>query len=46
MNDGGVESYLKITRHLPMDHYGQIGQALCPYFSGLGVHIGQLLVGF
>ena len=46
VNDGGVESYLKITRHLPMDHYGQIWRALWSYFSGLGVHIGQLIVGF
>ena len=41
-----MESYQKITRHLPVDHYGQVGQALCPYFSGLEVHVGQLLVGF
>ena len=46
MNIGGVESYLKRTRHLPVDHYGQVGRALCPYFSGLGVLVGQLLVGF
>ena len=46
VNDGGVESYLKITRHLPVDHYGQVERALCPYLSGLGVHVGQLLLGF
>ena len=46
VNDGGVSSYLKITRHLSVDDYGQVGRALCPYFSGLGVHVGQLLVGF
>ena len=46
VNDEGVESYLKATRHLPVDHYGQVEQALCPYFFGLGVHVGQLLVGF
>ena len=46
VSDRGVESYLKITRHLPMDHYGQVGRDLCPYLSGLGVHVGELLVGF
>ena len=46
VNDEGVESYLKITRHLLVDHYGQVGWALCPYLSGLGLHVGQLLVGF
>ena len=46
VNDGGVESYLKITHHLSVDHYGQVDRALCPYFSGLGVHVGQLLVVF
>ena len=46
MNDGGVESYLKITRYLPVDHYGQIERALCFYLSRLGVHVGQLLVSF
>ena len=45
-NDGGVESYRKITRHLPVDHYSQVGQALFPYSSGLGVHVEQLLMGF
>ena len=45
VSDKGVESYLKITRHLPMAHYGQVGQALCPYSSGLGVHVGELPVG-
>ena len=45
-SDEGVESYLKIARHLPVDHCGQVGRALCPYSSGLGVHVGELLVGF
>ena len=36
---------MKITHHRPMDRYGQVGQALCPYSSGLGVHAGELLVG-
>ena len=45
-NNGGVESYRKITRHLSVDHYGQVERVLCPYFSGLGVHVRQLLVGF
>ena len=46
VNNGRVESYLKITHHLPVDHYGQVERALCPYLSGLGVHVGQLLLGF
>ena len=46
VNNGGMESYLKITRHLSVDHYGQVERALYPYFSGLGVHVRQLLVGF
>ena len=46
VNDEGVESYRKITRHLLADHYGQVGRALCPYSSGLGVHVRQLLMGF
>ena len=45
MSDGGVESYLKITRHPLVDRYGQVGRALCPYSSELGVHSGELLVG-
>ena len=45
VSDKGVESYLKITRHLSVDHYGQVGRALCPYSFGLGVHVGELLVG-
>ena len=45
VGDREVESYLKITRHLPVDHYGQVGRALCPYSSKLGVHVGELLVG-
>ena len=44
-SDGGVESYLKTTRHPPVDRCGQVGRALCPYSSGLGVHIRELLVG-
>ena len=44
-SDGGVESYLKTTRHPSVDHYGQVGRALCPYSSRLGVHAGELLVG-
>ena len=46
VNDGGMESYLKTTRHLQVDHYGQVERALCPYLSGLGVYVRQLLVGF
>ena len=46
VNDGGVESYPKRTRHLLVDHYGQVGRALSPYFSRSRVHVGQLLVGF
>ena len=45
VSDKGVERYLKITRHSPVDHYGRVGWALCPYSSGLGVHAGELLVG-
>ena len=45
-SDGEVESYLKITHHPPVDHCGKVGWALCPYFPRLGVHVGQLLVGF
>ena len=45
VSDRGVESYLKKTRHLPVDHYGQVGRALCPYSSRLGEHDGELLVG-
>ena len=41
-----MKSYLKITCHLPVDHYGQVGRALFPYLSGLGVHVGEHLVGF
>ena len=44
-SDGGVETYLKTTRHWPVDCYGQVGWALCPYSSRLGVHTGDLLVG-
>ena len=46
VNDGGVESYPKTTRHLPVDHCGQVERALCPYLSRLWVHVGQLLMGF
>ena len=45
VSNKGVESYLKITRHPSVDRYGQVGWALCPYSSGLGVHAGELLVG-
>ena len=45
VSDSGVESYLKITRHPVGNRYGQVGRALCPYSSGLGVHAGELLVG-
>ena len=44
-SDEGVESYLKTTRHPLVDHYGQVGRALCPYSSRLRVHAGELLVG-
>ena len=37
---------MKTTRHLQVDHYGQVERALYPYLSGLGVYVGQLLVGF
>ena len=40
-----MESYLKTTRHQSMDRYGQVERVLCPYSSGLGVHVGELLVG-
>ena len=46
VSDGGVESSLKITRHLSVDHCGQVRRALYPYSFGLGVHVGELLVGF
>ena len=46
VSDGEVESCLKRTPHLPDDHYGQVGRALCPYFPGLGVQVGQHLMGF
>ena len=46
VNDWGVESYLKITRNLLVDHYGQVERALCPYLYGLGARVGQLLVCF
>ena len=45
VSDGRVESFLKETRHLSVDRYGHVGQALCPYSSGLGVHARELLVG-
>ena len=45
VSDKGVESYLKTTRHPPVDRYGQVERALCPYSSELGVHAGELLVG-
>ena len=40
-----MEGYLKTTRHPPVDRYGQVGRALCPYSSGLRVHARELLVG-
>ena len=40
-----MDTYLKITRHPPVDRYGQVRRALYPYLSGLGVHVGELLVG-
>ena len=46
VNDRGVGSYMRITRHLLEDHYGQVEWALCRYFSRLRAHVGQLLVGF
>ena len=41
-----MESYLKRTRHFSDDHYGRVGQALCPYSPGLRVQVGQHLMGF
>ena len=41
-----MESCLKKTRHLPDDHYGQVGRALYPYLPGLGVQVRQPLAGF
>ena len=46
VNDGEVESCPKRTCHLPVDHYGQVGRAFFPYPLGLGVQVGQRLVGF
>ena len=46
VSDGEVESCLKRTRYLSDDHYGQVGRAFYPYFPGLGVQVGQHLVGF
>ena len=45
VSDGGVESYLKTTRHPSVDRFGQVGRALCIYSSGLRVHARELLVG-
>ena len=45
VSDEGVESYLITTSHPLVDRYGQVGRALCPYSSGLGVHAGELLEG-
>ena len=45
VSDRGVESYLKTTRLPPVDRYGQVGRVLCPYSSGFGVYVGELLVG-
>ena len=46
VNDGEVESCPKRTRHLPVDHYGQVKEAFCPYLLGLEVQVRQHLVGF
>ena len=46
MNDGEVESYPKRIHHLSGDHYGRVGQPLCPYLPELRVHAGQRLAGF
>ena len=46
MNDGEEGSCSRRVRHLPDDHCGQVGRALCPYLLGLGVQVGQRLMGF
>ena len=46
VNYGEAGSCLRRVRHLLDDHYGQVGWALCPYFPGLGVQVGQRLTGF
>ena len=46
VNNGEVESFPKRTHHLPTDHYGKVGRALCPYLPGLGVQVRQRLMGF
>ena len=46
VDDGEAGSCPRSVRHLPDDHCGQAGRALCPYLPGLGVQVGQRLVGF
>ena len=46
VNDREAGSYPRRIRHLPDDHCGQVGRALCPYLPGLEVQVGQRLVGF
>ena len=46
VDDGEAGSCLRSVRHLLDDHCGQAGRALCPYLPGLGVQVGQGLVGF
>ena len=46
VNDGEAGSCRRRIRHLPNDHCGQVGRALCPYLPGLEVQVGQCLVGF
>ena len=46
VNDGEAGSCPSRVRHLPDDHCGQVRRAFCPYLPGLGVQVGQHLVGF
>ena len=46
VNDGEVGSCPSRVRHLSDDHCGQVRRAFCPYLLGLGVQVGQRLVGF
>ena len=46
VNDREAGSCPRRVRHLPDDHCGQVGRALCPYLPGLGVQVGQRLIGF
>ena len=46
VSSGEGESCLKRTRHLSDVLYGQVGQTLYPYLPGLGVQVGQHLMGF